>query len=156
MKLQDLTNRRFGHLTAIKYLGRSSWECKCDCGKIISIYGGNLKSGQSTSCGCRRINHVIHNKCHTRMYSICQGMKRRCTNPNCKDYQYYGGRGITICNEWRNNFQAFYDWAMSHGYSEELSIDRINHNGNYCPENCQWITVSENSKKSNIERKSSW
>lgn len=91
-------------------------------------------------------NHLIHGKRKTRLYTIWSNIKTRCLNKNDPHYERWGARGISICDEWRENFQAFYDWAMSHGYSDDLSIDRIDNDGNYCPENCRWVTVKENNQ----------
>ena len=88
-------------------------------------------------------------KSYCRAYRIWQGMKKRCYNPKDHHYYIYGGRGIKVCDEWKNSSDAFLEWAYSHGYSDELEIDRIDSNGDYCPENCQWITKSENAKKTN-------
>ena len=98
-------------------------------------------------------NRTTHGMCGTRIYRIWKKMKSRCHNSNDPDYQkWYGSRGIQVCNEWRNNFQAFYDWAMSHGYSDELSIDRIDVDGNYCPENCRWIDMKTQARNKSDNR----
>lgn len=88
-------------------------------------------------------NHYIHGKRKTRLYRIWANIKTRCTNENDPHYERYGGRGITVCDEWKNDFKAFYDWSMSNGYADDLTIDRINNNGNYEPSNCRWVTIKE-------------
>ena len=129
---------------------------ECECGNIKLHYYNAIKKGYTKSCGCKPYvtKYGDSGESYTRIYNIYDHMKSRCYNKNCDSYRYYGGSGITICDEWKNDFMKFRDWAISNGYSEELTIDRIDVVGNYEPINCQWITRSENTIKSNtIDRK---
>jgi hypothetical protein len=157
--LIDITGERFGRLTVIRREpnskgGQARWLCKCDCGKETIVLGTELRRNGARkgtkSCGCFMLEQskangskYKHNRSFSRQYHIWRGMKIRCYNPKAKDYKNYGGRGISICDEWRDNFQAFYDWAMANGYRDDLSIDRIDVNGNYEPSNCRWATSKE-------------
>lgn len=147
---------RFGRLTVTKEAGvknnRRLWECKCDCGSTKVVRQDCLTTGNTQSCGClmREWQHssdhlgsLTHGQSKTRLFRIWKGIKRRCLSPSANGYDHYGGRGITICDEWQNSFEAFQDWALANGYQEDLSIDRINVNGNYEPSNCRWATSSE-------------
>lgn len=148
--VHDLTGEKFGMLTVIKRadnIGKKvSWQCLCDCGRLSQSTTTNLIDGKSTSCGCVRTKH--HGK-GTRLYRIWTGMKDRCLNPNSKYWRRYGGRGITICKEWVEDFAVFRDWALSHGYEKHLTIDRKDNDGPYSPGNCQWLTLLDNATKGN-------
>lgn len=151
----DLTGQRFGRLTVLSREPDSNnmtiWKCICDCGNETTVFGNNLRRGYTQSCGClqqERIEAARENKrthgCEPkRLYNIWVGMKMRCFDPNVESYKHYGGRGITVCDEWVHNYEAFRDWALDNGYDSNLSIDRVDVDGNYCPENCRWSTAKE-------------
>ncbi|MCK4384678.1 MAG: hypothetical protein KAW52_00300 [candidate division Zixibacteria bacterium] len=152
----DLRKKRFGRLIVLRdskkrCKGYVIWICVCDCGNIHEVISNNLISGRTKSCGCFKREEIIkrlwkHGENKTRLYGIWQAMKNRCFRKNNQNYKNYGGRGIKVCSSW-HNYMPFRNWAFSHGYQEELVIDRINDDGNYEPSNCQWLTKSENSKK---------
>ncbi len=157
-KLVDLTGRRFNSLVVLRRAenalnGVARWECLCDCGNVTIVRGKNLKSGAVKSCGCRRKTNPssqTHNMSKTRLYHEWASIKNRCYNKNLKTYKDYGGRGIEVCDEWKHSFEAFRDWAFENGYSDDLTIERINFDMNYCPENCKWIPFNEQQKNRRI------
>lgn len=142
--LKDLTGQRFGKWFVIQRAPNRGkavmWECLCDCGTVKIVHGTSLKSGTSTNCGCGRVeNHRrTHGLTHHPLYKVWQRMKGCTSSPSHQDYPYYGGRGIRMCVEWRDDFTSFYKWAIIHGWEPGLEIDRKNTNGNYEPENCQF------------------
>lgn len=140
--IMNLIGNKYGDLTVIQKSDKknknreTSWICICNCGNITTVIGSNLKNGTTKSCGCL---HKKHGMARTRIYKIWINMKSRCYNTNTKSYKDYGKRGIRICEEWKNNFINFYEWAVKNGYKEDLSIDRIDVDKNYCPDNCRWV-----------------
>ena len=163
-KVRDLTGQKFGLLTVIGLAEtdtrKTYWVCKCDCGNMKTVRSDSLLCGAIKSCGCikRKQDEVNLTKNHrhkmsgTRIYSEWQGMKGRCYNKGNARYADWGGRGIEVCEQWRNSFESFYTWAMANGYQDNLTIDRIDNNGNYCPENCRWVGQQEHCRhrRSNI------
>lgn len=170
----DLSGQKFGKLIVLRYSHndkrrKSYWLCRCECGNEVVVSGSNLKSSNTSSCGCgedENRNRLMqsftdryrkHGLSETRIHKIWAHMKERCLNPRCKDYYLYGGRGISVCEEWmdENGFEHFYEWAIANGYSENLTIDRKNVDGNYEPSNCRWADVKKqaNNRRSNIRYK---
>lgn len=166
-KFIDLTGHHYGRLVVLKraddYIEPKSkihharWLCECSCGKQKVIIGKSLRSGDTKSCGCYQIERsqteeaiqrgktrfTTHGCTGTRLYNIWKGIIKRCENKNATNFKFYGGRGVSVCPEWRNDFTVFRDWALENGYTDELTIDRINGNGNYEPNNCRWATIKE-------------
>lgn len=147
----DLTGNRYGDLVVIRRSdntskGLATWECLCDCGKTTIVRGSSLRNGTVKSCGCRRIKrkpNLRHGMSHTRLYYVWGNIKRRCYDNTNPAYKNYGGRGIKMCDSWKCSFESFAEWALNNGYSDSLTIERINVNGDYCPENCTWIPNNE-------------
>lgn len=152
----DMTGRVIGLLTVIEECGRSKdghvlWLCRCKCGNEVIVSGGNLRNENTTSCGCYRRervveSHTTHGMCKTRLYSVWEGMLKRAgvyKGADEKKKRLYQDRGITVCDEWLV-FENFRDWALSHGYSDDLEIDRRDNDKGYCPENCRWVSKREN------------
>lgn len=168
---KDLTGQRFHRLVVIekhgKICGLTAWLCQCDCGKQTVVIGSELTKNHTKSCGCLRREQTIermtsHGERHSRLYEVWKAMRQRCINPSSRSYKRYGGRGITVCDEW-NDYQVFRDWAMANGYDEnapngQCTIDRIDNDKGYSPDNCQWVDMKvqannrSNSKKSKKEK----
>lgn len=155
-KGKDISGQRFGKLVAIKRVGKDKrnnalWQCKCSCGNYCIRAVAELHKRNNHSCGCSGKEHlknmgkgnVTHGMTGTRLYGCYKGMMSRCYREKDIHYSAYGGRGIIVCDEWKNNPKVFVDWALTHGYSDDLTIERIDVNGNYEPSNCKWIPMAE-------------
>lgn len=156
-QFKDITGRKFGLLEALYRTephvtpsGKkiTMWMCRCRCGNEKAIRYQSLVSGETKSCGCTLgalmlETKGLHGESKTRLYNIWIDMKRRCYNPNKQFYYCYGGKGVEVCNEWRDDYLAFKEWALANGYRDDLTFDRVDSDGNYEPSNCRWATPAE-------------
>jgi len=154
-KFNDLTGRRFGRLLVVERAANRKkhvyWRCKCDCGNEVEVRGDALTRGPTVSCGCYHDEIVTkHGMWQTSIYRIWRSMLGRCENPNAHAYELYGGRGIKICDAW-HDFQAFYD-DIGKRPGDNYTLDRINNDGDYCPENCRWATWKQQSRNRSNNR----
>ena len=169
----DLTGQKFNKLTVMERAEdheqpsgqrKTMWRCRCDCGNETIVTAYDLYHGHTKSCGCSYYDYIQmlrsaikpNEKKHRQSHSLRKtydGMLYRCNNINASNYSRYGGRGIKVCEEWSNNFESFKEWALQNGYELGLSIDRIDVNGDYTPDNCRWVTMK---KQANNKRTTRW
>jgi hypothetical protein len=152
---KDLTGMRFGHLVVVEIAGKENggnlrWKCVCDCGNFHEASGGNLQKGDVLSCGCKTKElqskaKKTHGGTHEKLFRVWGHIKERCCNPTHKNFKDYGGRGIGICDEWKNDYKSFRDFCLAHGWQEGLQINRIDNNRDYSPDNVNFVTAKQNS-----------
>lgn len=167
MKIVDMTGKKFGRWTVIDYAGldksgHAVWKCLCECGNVKDVRGQRLRDGESQSCGClakeiTSIHNSKHNGSFDRLYTVWSGMKARCENPSHCEYHRYGGRGISICDEWKNDYTAFREWALAQGYDPsapkgKCTLDRIDNDNGYSPQNCTFSDMKKqcNNRHNNV------
>lgn len=160
-KAVDMTGYKFNNCEVLYRVenryGVAHWKCKCRCGKLFVSAGSNIRKGKTNSCGCYQKEKVsntrkTHGKSESRLYGVWESMKQRCNNPNNPNYNRYGGRGIKIYSNWNNSFESFSNWAYANDYHDNLTIDRVDNNGNYEPENCRWVDCRAQSRNRNSNR----
>lgn len=152
----NLNGLRFGRLTVVGFSGlnkhrKATWNCLCDCGNSVIVVGASLKNGSTKSCGCYELEtkqgrNATHGLRKHDLYKTWLNIKSRCYNSNNSHYKYYGKKGIGMCDDWKNNFKSFYDWAINNGWKRGLSIERVDNNKQYEPKNCKWIDMSKQSQ----------
>lgn len=174
--IERMIGKRFGKLIVVEALDshvspcgskQRMWKCKCDCGNEISASGKNLRAGRYVSCGCAKSEYLTQrNLIHggsckgkeDRLYEVWKSIKARCLNPNNIRFHRYGGRGITICDEWKNSYESFRTWALENEYDEfapfgKCTIDRVDNDGNYEPSNCRWTDMKTQANNTSKQKK---
>lgn len=164
-KVINEEGKRYGKLTVLKRNGTSKdgkamWLCECDCGGYVTTTGKSLRRGECTSCGCHRkevlkrgsIANTIHGETNNKLYNAWRGIKKRCRLRSNYNYELYGGRGVDVCDEWYDSYENFRDWSLKNGYKEGLTIDRIDVDGDYEPNNCRWVDwkTQENNRRNTV------